>query len=220
MRLSYLIPFALVAVVSAADTLKSVQDAFNAANIPANLRITFNPSFLLGVSFPSGASVSSPGVQLSVAGKFHPLSHAHPHTYADAPTATAKEPSLFLTGASAADLGGPFVAIMVDPDAPTPQNPTIAQIRHLVAPDLAASAKSSQLTTATAPISAYIPPGPPAGSPAHRYIILLYKQPPGFKNQKLITPSTGVTNFDVGAFAAATGLGNPVAGNFFRVAPA
>ncbi|KAG5636447.1 hypothetical protein H0H81_008037 [Sphagnurus paluster] len=232
MRLSYILPLALAALVSARDaSLKSVQDAFNAANvrslifsyskppllplppllyqkIPADLSIAFNPKFLLGVSFPQtdGTTVKvRPGVQLSL-------------------KASANEPTLSIAGrADATGPGGPFVAVMVDPDAPTPQDPSISQIRHLVASDLDAATslrgKSHQLTSATPAISSYIPPGPPAGSDAHRYIILLYNQPAGFKDQTVVTPGTSVIGFNASAFAAATGLGDPIAGNFFLVAP-
>ena len=65
---------------------------------------------------------------------------------------------------------------MVDPDSPTPQNTSLAQIRHLIlsvdVPKCANIATGASLTNSTPALSDYISPGPPAGSPPHRWVSL------------------------------------------------
>ena len=66
-----------------------------------------------------------------------------------------------------------FVVATVDPDAPTPQNPTSAQIRHFLAGNFVRGAGlpfgEKALVHETVPLSGWLQPTPPAGSPAHRY---------------------------------------------------
>jgi len=66
---------------------------------------------------------------------------------------------------------GPFVVAAVDPDAPTPQSPTLSQIRHFLGGDFVANS-SFILSNSTAAISEWVQPAPPAGSDAHRYGLL------------------------------------------------
>ncbi|KAE9407021.1 PEBP-like protein, partial [Gymnopus androsaceus JB14] len=119
-----------------------------------------------------------------------------------------------------------FVIAMVDPDAPTPQNNSLAQIRHFVGGDFiissAASNGTARLTNTSAAIAEYISPGPPAGSDPHRYTILLFKQPENFSvaASTLIQPNSSFEGFNISAFASSVGLGNPIAGTYFLEGPA
>ena len=133
---------------------------------------------------------------------------------------------------------GPFVIAAVDPDAPTPQNPTNAQIRHFLGGNFAPN-RLGLLSNSTPAISEFRQPTPPAGSDAHRYdilnyiisfpslvdfatiryIFLLFEQPRGFNSQKVVNAMTPIQNFDIAAFASAVGLGDPIAGSFMLVAP-
>ena len=64
-----------------------------------------------------------------------------------------------------------FVLIMVDPDAPTPQNTSLSQIRHLLAGSLRPNGSLAQgavLVNSTPAVSDYIQPSPPPGSDPHR----------------------------------------------------
>lgn len=53
----------------------------------------------------------------------------------------------------------------------------------------------------------------------HRYIFLLFEQPEGFNDQTVVTPETPISLFNISAFAARVGLGDPIAGTFMLVAP-
>lgn len=69
--------------------------------------------------------------------------------------------------------GQRFVVATVDPDAPTPRDPTSAQIRHFLAGNFVRGAGiglgEETLVNQTVPLSGWLQPTPPAGSPAHRY---------------------------------------------------
>ncbi|KAG6909253.1 hypothetical protein DXG01_001435 [Tephrocybe rancida] len=194
-----------VGLVASQDlNLNVVKRAFEDASIPANLAIKFNPSALLEVTFPesTGKDVTlHAGIQLPR-------------------NSTAGPPTFSAIG----DIGnGPFLIATVDPDAPTPQAPTSAQIRHFLAPNFFANGRPftpvQSLDNGTAAISEFLQPTPPAGSDAHRYIFLLFKQPRGFNDQTLVTPATPIQLFNISTFAVATGLGDPIAGTFMLVAP-
>ncbi|KAI0042732.1 hypothetical protein FA95DRAFT_1575542 [Auriscalpium vulgare] len=58
-----------------------------------------------------------------------------------------------------------FFLTMVEPDAPTPQNRSLGEVRHIIAPDV-----SALLVNATPAITEYLSPDPPAGSYAHCYL--------------------------------------------------
>ncbi|KAJ7600605.1 PEBP-like protein [Mycena floridula] len=196
--IALVVPFFTLAV-SVDVSLRAVRKAFFAADIPADLTIKFDPSVLLEVTFPEpGPPITlTAGVQLPR-------------------NATVGPPSFSLVGKAAGN--GPFVVAMVDPDAPTPQTPTEAQIRHFLGSDFHANALG-QLKNNTPAISDFLQPTPPAGSDAHRYVFLVFKQPADFDRQTLVNSSTSIELFNISTFAAATRLGSPFAGTFMRVAP-
>ncbi|EIN14351.1 PEBP-like protein, partial [Punctularia strigosozonata HHB-11173 SS5] len=99
----------------------------------------------------------------------------------------------------------------VDPDAPTPQQPNISQIRHFVGGGFRLAGVPTFNTTPA--ISDFVQPSPPTNSDSHRYILLLWHQPADFPTS--IDPS--IEDFNVTAFAEQVGLGEPIAGNFFTV---
>ncbi|KKY18832.1 putative phosphatidylethanolamine-binding protein pebp [Diplodia seriata] len=83
-----------------------------------------------------------------------------------------------------------FLILMLDPDAPSPQDTSRSAILHWLQPGVRlsrsvepfTSANGTVLTllserdTATAAIAPYIPPAPPSAAP-HRYIVTLWRQP-------------------------------------------
>ncbi|KAK0449514.1 PEBP-like protein [Armillaria borealis] len=192
------------ALVSQDTSLREVKQAFDNANIPEDIALPFEPRFLLEVSLPQtsgSAIVLKAGVQLPR-------------------NATVGPPSFTLVGLDARD--GPFVVAAVDPDAPTPQNPTNAQVRHFLGGNFEPSRLvrgRAILTNTTAAVSNWRQPTPPAGSDAHRYVFLVFNQPRGFNGQTLVNATTPISLFNISEFGAAVGLGNPIAGTFMLVAP-
>ena len=135
---------------------------------------------------------------------------------------------------------GPFVVAAVDLDAPTPQAPTSAQIRHFLGGNFIRSPSKSFLLSNTTPaISEFRQPTPPAGSDPHRsvtacylrgeknrqtlkfirYVFLLFRQSKDFNQQTLVTPTTPIQLFNISQFASAVGLGEPIGGTFMLVGP-
>ncbi|OBZ76815.1 Splicing factor 3B subunit 6-like protein [Grifola frondosa] len=117
-----------------------------------------------------------------------------------------------------------FVLFIVDPDAPTPQNATEAQFRHLLAQDLQTNGSlgsGALLVNTSAALTEFVMPTPPAGSDPHRYVILLFVQPSNFTTvaPNFVNASTPRNNFNLTTFSQEVGLGSPVAGNFFLTGP-
>ncbi|KAJ3790229.1 PEBP-like protein [Lentinula aff. detonsa] len=197
--LPYLLP--LFALVGAQDTdIQLVKYTVETANIPFDLSILFDPTDLLEVTFPQNGS--APSITLK-AGDFLNQNQ------------TGGPPTFSLSGSAGT---GPFVIAAVDPDAPTPVNPTEAQIRHFLGGNFTAGADGS-LTNSTPAITEFLQPNPPLTSTAHRYVFLVFEQSDDFSSQTLVTPDTSRDNFNISAFAAATGLGSPLAGTYMEVNP-
>ncbi|KAH7698134.1 Protein D2 [Aphelenchoides avenae] len=96
---------------------------------------------------------------------------------------------------------------MVDPDAPSPNDPSARSWVHwLVVNVLGNDIAQGQV------IQEYNGPTPPTGSGLHRYVLLAYEQP------SLINPQySGIAGFNVQDFVNANNLKQPpLAGNFFR----
>ncbi|KAF8880613.1 hypothetical protein CPB85DRAFT_1340969 [Mucidula mucida] len=89
--------------------------------------------------------------------------------------ATANPPTFTLVGGIIG--AGPFVVETVVPDAPTPQDPYIAQVWHFLSGNFilgppCREAELSDIVNTTPAISEWQQPTPPTGSHAHRYIFL------------------------------------------------
>lgn len=138
-------------------SLAAVRRAFNTANIPSDVQITFNPSVLFEVAFPQA---SGPPVQV--------------HAGIQLPRNATVGPPIFAVRDSFLTPSQSFVVAAVDPDAPTPQTPTEAQIRHFLGGDfhvqVAPTSRTERLVNTTAAISNFLQPTPPAGSDPHRSI--------------------------------------------------
>ncbi|KAA1473818.1 PEBP-like protein [Dentipellis sp. KUC8613] len=176
--------------------------------IPADASLTFAPRVLLEVAFPQADG--APPVAVSAGEQLPRNATAHPPTFSllHPPASTGR---------------GPFVVAMVDLDAPTPQDPSSAQIRHFLGGDFTLSVGRGGvlglLSNSTPALSEFLQPTPPAGSDAHRYVFLLFAQPAGFAAQTVLTPATPISNFNVSLFAQEVGLGRPLGGSFMLVAP-
>ncbi|PAV17652.1 PEBP [Pyrrhoderma noxium] len=108
---------------------------------------------------------------------------------------TSSEPSVEITPLDSTD-EGTYTLAMLDPDAPSHQDPKFGPFRHWIIQGLrppttseiiAAASKEKELAdSAIEPLSAsttkpaitpYRPPGPGAGTGMHRYVFLLFKEP-------------------------------------------
>ncbi|KAI9509777.1 PEBP-like protein [Russula earlei] len=190
--------------------LAQVRQTFEQFNIPANASLSFNPIVLLEVAFPQpGAAVSAP----VSAGEQIPQNV----------TAGPPEWALHSNGLGSADTGfGPFVLAVADLDVPTPQAPSSSQYRHFLGGGFYLGKDGldvTRLVNNTPAISEFVQPNPPQGSDPHRYVFLVFKEPPSFSNQTLVDSSTSRLSFNVSAFAIATGLGDPLGGTFILVGP-
>ncbi|EPS41779.1 hypothetical protein H072_4286 [Dactylellina haptotyla CBS 200.50] len=127
--------------------------------------------------------------------------------------------------------GQTFIVLMVDPDAPSPQNNSLGQILHWLQPGVKVPIASKKVrgpnnsttyimldTTLANAIAPYRGPAPPSQDP-HRYIFMLFLQP-----KPTFTLPAGFERFEGGndrrqfnadAFVKAAGLDAPIAGNYF-----
>ncbi|KAK2977096.1 hypothetical protein RJ640_017620, partial [Escallonia rubra] len=98
--------------------------------------------------------------------------------------------------------------VMVDPDAPSPSEPTLREWLHWMVVDIPEGSDASRGKEAMP----YMGPQPPTG--IHRYVFALFKQRGvmGVANQAPESRS----NFNTRQFAADNGLGLPVAAVYFN----
>ena len=113
--------------------------------------------------------------------------------------------------------------LSVEPNnIPTASNTTLI---HWILPGLSfPDATTAALTSPSDPIAPYYPPGPPAGQ-THTYALFLYAEPsnfavpadyvPIFKN--LTASVENRVGFNLTEFVAQTGLGDPLAADWFLV---
>ncbi|KAL0955848.1 hypothetical protein HGRIS_002050 [Hohenbuehelia grisea] len=200
--------FCSFALAQSSNATTNARDAFRRAQIVPEIIPSFSPIATLGVVFTVNSTKEQinvqPGMNLSVA-------------------QTALKPQFYLNTTSSSLLNDTFVLVMIDPDAPSPQNHTFSNVRHMLGGSFRVNGTTSAitngtlLTNTTATITDFLAPGPLPGSDPHRYTILLYRQPSAFESNaaKLVNSTTTPLNWNLTAFASAVHLGNPVAGNFF-----
>ncbi|XP_041444025.1 phosphatidylethanolamine-binding protein 4 isoform X2 [Xenopus laevis] len=111
---------------------------------------------------------------------------------------------------SKAQPGVNYILIMVDPDAPSRQNPKYRYWRHWLLTDIPGWQLISGQDLDGDDISSYRRPSPPPGTGFHRYQFYLYEQPNGislyFLPEEL---KRGMWDFE--AFVQRSNLGKPVA---------
>ncbi|OCH91729.1 PEBP-like protein [Obba rivulosa] len=166
------------------DPLSSVVTSLKREGIiPDVLPDSFSPSVLFSVNYPSGM-VAMLGNELTVQDTL------------DEPTVTFVPMNLpqaqaDSAGESAADEVS-YTLAMLDPDAPSRKEPLYKCFRHWVvtglqSPPRTSSETSSSAALATRPATTpYRPPGPRPGSGLHRYIFLLFEEPPS--REPLLVP--------------------------------
>ncbi|KAM0242866.1 hypothetical protein ACHAP5_007200 [Fusarium lateritium] len=70
-----------------------------------------------------------------------------------------------------------YMLLLVDPDAPTPDDPKFAFWRHWVLPGLRPLSSGDAVAQIQPALTEYLGPGPKDDSKPHRYLLLLYRQP-------------------------------------------
>ncbi|KAI9775204.1 MAG: hypothetical protein M1839_001392 [Geoglossum umbratile] len=131
--------------------------------------------------------------------------------------ATASEPAIAFSGAGKRK----YVVIMMDIDVSF--NGANTNLVHWIQGNFSVSG-GSKLSSPQGPIAPYLGPSPPPGE-NHRYVEMLFNEPQGFSIPASFTAifanlTASVVNrigFDLNKFISDSKLGNPVAGNYFRV---
>ncbi|EMD32339.1 hypothetical protein CERSUDRAFT_58547 [Gelatoporia subvermispora B] len=207
--------------MSTLDPLSSVVTSLEREGIiPDVLPETFSPSVLFSINYPNGTEVMF-GNELTVQDTLdEPTINFVPMNL---PSAQAHS-----SGQSVADEVS-YTLAMLDPDAPSRAEPLYKSFRHWVvtglrSPPLTSSNTSSSAALSTRPATTpYRPPGPRPSSGIHRYIFLLFGEPPSA--QGLVVPPEApehdVTleerrNWDALAFAERYGL-KLVGANYFLI---
>ncbi|KAJ9636785.1 hypothetical protein H2201_003038 [Coniosporium apollinis] len=192
----------------AATAALILASAANGQEIPPDFTISSDTQLLAAYGTPPDVTVVEPGVLLDFA--------------IPRPTPPALGLAAIPSGTT-----GPYMVVMTDPDAPSPQNRSSSEILHWIQLDISLTANASPsesgvafpyvLANTSNPLVPYAPPQPPAGSDPHRYIFFLWEQPEGFALPEGYTQfnATNRRLFNVSGFAAAAGLPEPLAANYF-----
>ncbi|CCO27670.1 OV-16 antigen [Rhizoctonia solani AG-1 IB] len=190
---------------SSRPSLSQVKESFHEAHIVPDLLPEFEPSSLLYLTYKSESFKRKHSGIVLPGKKF-------------AKDATSSPPEISFEGPG---WPGPYVFFLLDPDAPTHSNPKWSQVRHMFAGNLTIDGDSERvpgsvlLGNSTEPVNDYMPPSPPPGSGFHRYVALLYAQPPDFDYSFLNTSDR--FGFNITRFSKESGLGTPLAGTFLTV---
>ncbi|XP_056427018.1 phosphatidylethanolamine-binding protein 4 isoform X1 [Hyla sarda] len=104
-----------------------------------------------------------------------------------------------------------YILMMVDPDAPSRNNPIRRYWRHWLVADIQGQDILSGEILKGKTIAEYNGPAPPANTGYHRYEFRLYVQPPDSSPALLASEEKVRANFDPDAFASRFSLGKPVA---------
>ena len=129
-------------------------------------------------------------------------------------TETLNQPSISFSAEPSYDPSKTkYTIFLVDPDAPGPAAPILKDFLHLIISNAQPSCVTAQARTTLASYQ----PLTPLSVAAHRYTILVYRQPPNYTPPPSINYLPAVrSKFDLNGYVAQAGLIGPVGGNFFR----
>ncbi|KAG9198811.1 hypothetical protein G6514_009361 [Epicoccum nigrum] len=136
------------------DSLKSAS-LLPSKLIPAD----FNPTYNLTITYPSKSPSNGSLVRVSD---------------------VAEKPTVVFSAISSDDATSTpsLTLLLLDPDAPTPDDPKFAFWRHWVITSIPAGARE---VAEGKELTRYLAPGPKDESGPHRYLFLLFKEPEGFE---------------------------------------
>ncbi|KAF3031563.1 hypothetical protein E8E12_001664 [Didymella heteroderae] len=132
---------------------------------------SFTPTYSLNVSFPSKSPANGSLVRVS----------------------DVKSIPSITFSSSTPGPASTFTLLLIDPDAPTPDDPKFAYWRHWIVTNIPASSTSSNGSSSSdvtgdvkdgKTVTPYLAPGPKDESGPHRYLFLLFKEPTGFSVEK------------------------------------
>ncbi|KAI6843231.1 hypothetical protein KC340_g1401 [Hortaea werneckii] len=178
---------------ASAATLAAAKSAFTSAGLVPDLVPQFNPDIALKASWN--------GKQVQLGNTFNTLQ-------------TLTEPQVSFTAEPGQDPANTkYTYFLVDPDAPGPEAPILADFLHLIVSDAQPSCISNQKRKT---VASYMPLTPLSVSP-HRYTFLVYRQPPNYTPPPSLMYLPGVrNNFDLNGYVEKAGLIGPLGGNFMR----
>ncbi|XP_013102441.1 protein D3 [Stomoxys calcitrans] len=112
-----------------------------------------------------------------------------------------------------AEEGALYTLLMVDPDAPSRQEPTYREVLHWLIINVPGNKVANGQVVAE-----YIGSGPPEGTGLHRYVFLVFKQSEKITTDKFIskTAREGRLSIKTRDYIAKFKLGNPIAGNYYQ----
>lgn len=125
------------------------------------------------------------------------------------PTQVQDQPSISWE----AEDGALYFLAMIDPDAPSRQDPSVGEVIHWQV----ANVPGNDISKGDVKFE-YRGSGAPKGTGLHRYIFLVFKQPGQLNlgQERVVKRSRkGRLNWSLRKFAKEHKLGNPIAGNFF-----
>ncbi|CAH0050600.1 unnamed protein product [Clonostachys solani] len=100
-------------------------------------------------------------------------------------TEVATAPSVSFPSEDGAPDDASYLLLLVDPDAPTPDDPKFAFWRHWVLPGLQPLKNADDIVGQTKrALTEYLGPGPKDDSKPHRYLFLLFREPKGLDLSK------------------------------------
>jgi len=194
MRASVLLILSVLALASAQQTAIEVQAAFAKLNITRNplVRIAFRPRATVEISFGSHVYDTVP-------------------TTIPSPCVSQEHLRIKISGPGL-KAGTRFVVAIVDLDPPAPYTPLV---RHLLATDYVLGDDGFLSNTTVSPV--LFPFGPPQGTGAHRYTIILWEQRQNFVLPAKYNPfdMNQLLGFSVTQFVSDAHLGPAVAGFIF-----
>lgn len=118
---------------------------------------TFTPTVILSITFPSISPSEGSFVRVS--------------DVKSTPTISISSPTPSPSAQS-------FTFMLIDPDAPTPDDPKFAYWRHWVVTSISsAELDASNILASGTTLTPYLAPGPKDESGPHRYLFLLFKEP-------------------------------------------
>lgn len=123
---------------------------------------------------------------------------------------TQGKPHVEMRGRPFGSSGDLYTFMMVDPDAPSPTNPTFRNFLHWLVINIPSQTPpTSEIWETGKEVVPYMGPAPPEG--CHRYVFLLFKQ----KGEIMVDPIEDRKLFKVGDFMKQHQLSPPMGGTYF-----